>query len=93
MPSIMVNGKLATVDGVQVPVTTGCFADVVRYLESQKVAKEASKEPEVKSAEEAPKEEAPKEPEAKPAEGAPKEATPKAAAKAPTKPAEEAPKE
>ena len=78
MPSIMVNGKLATVDGVQVPVTTGCFADVVRYLESQKVK---------------PAEETPKEPEAKPAEGAPKEATPKAAAKAPTKPAEEAPKE
>ena len=78
MPSIMVNGKLATVDGVQVPVTTGCFADVVRYLESKKVK---------------PAEETPKEPEAKPAEGAPKEATPKAAAKAPTKPAEEAPKE
>ena len=90
MPSIMVNGKLATVDGVQVPVTTGCFADVVRYLESKKVkpAEETPKEPEAK-----PAEGAPKEPEAKPAEGAPKEATPKAAAKAPTKPAEEAPKE
>ena len=79
MPSIMVNGKLATVDGVQVPVTTGCFADVVRYLESKKAK---------------PAEEAPKEPEVK-AEEATKEATPKAAAKAlaNAKPAEEAPKE
>ena len=79
MPSIMVNGKLATVDGVQVPVTTGCFADVVRYLESKKVK---------------PVEETPKEPEVK-AEEATKEATPKAAAKAlaNAKPAEEAPKE
>lgn len=43
MPSIMVNGKLATVDGVQVPVTTGSIADVVRYL-SDKGKAEAKSE-------------------------------------------------
>ena len=50
MPSIMLNGPLATVDGVQVPVTTGSIKDVLAYLEKQ-----SSKPAEPVKAPEAPK--------------------------------------
>lgn len=66
MPNIMVNGKLATVDGVQVPVTTGSVKDVLAYIEKQKASKPVEKIEEVAeapAAEETPKaEEAPKAP-------------------------------
>lgn len=66
MPNIMVNGKLATVDGVQVPVTTGSVKDVLAYIEKQKAPKPVEKIEEVAeapAAEETPKaEEAPKAP-------------------------------
>ena len=70
MPNIMVNGKLATVDGVQVPVTTGSVKDVLDYLAKLNAKPEAPAE--------APKEEIPEEQKPEAPSEAPKPAAPKA---------------
>lgn len=70
MPNIMVNGKLATVDGVQVPVYTGSIKDVQAYLAKLNANPEAPAE--------APKEEIPEEQKPEVPAEAPKVAAPKA---------------